>query len=212
MPTCPFIHTQKSNTRCTRPRSNLAHIVHEPFESRIALLLVVVVELDDHAQVLGQLLQVRDIARDKLGSAVVVFQQADKLGVREAERAAEAEEDAEEQGDEVVSCKVEQRLYRAGFLVELGFLGRRAVARAWDRFGGGRGFGGEEGFEEGFALLDGELLAPESGFFGGCEACGSHCGRCGVCSAVDATVLQVSDVCQAGLVVSTAKERRNARC
>lgn len=71
----------------------------------------------------------------------------------------------------MVDAEVEERLYGAGFAG--GFLS--AAGGRGCRSGTGRR--GEEGFEEFFALLDGELFAAEGGFFGGREACGSHCYR-----------------------------------
>jgi hypothetical protein len=46
-------------------------------------------------------------------------------------------------------------------------------------FVGGRRFRRQERFYESFALLDGQLFAPESGFFGGREAsgCERDCGH-----------------------------------
>jgi len=171
--TRPLIHAQKPNARTARPRGYLTHIVHQSLQPRVALLLVVLVQLYHHAQVLGQLLQAGHVARNEFRRAVVVFQQRDELRVREAEGAAEAEEDAEDQGDQVVDAEVEERLYGAGFAG--GFLG--AAGRRGVRSDAGRG--GQEGFEEFFALLDGELFAAEGGLFGGREACGSHCGGYG---------------------------------
>lgn len=74
-------------------------------------MLVVFLVVDYHAQVLGQLLERLDIVRNELWGAVVVFEQLDNLASDKSVRAAEAEEDGEEQRDNVVYEEVYEGAY-----------------------------------------------------------------------------------------------------
>jgi len=95
---------------------------------------------------------------------MMISQQADELSVEEAVCATEAEEEAKQQSDDVVGGEEEEVLEWA---VLLGWFLLRVAETAGGglaRFGAAGGW--EEGREEVFALLDGELLAAEGVLLG----------------------------------------------
>lgn len=114
--TRPFINTQEWNSCARGPGRNLTNVVHKPFKSRISLAPIIFLIFYYDTEMLRQLFKALDIVRDEFWCAVVVFKERDDFSANEAEGAPETKEDAEEEGDEVVDCKVEKVLDGAVFL------------------------------------------------------------------------------------------------
>ena len=131
----------------------------------------------------GQLFQVLDIVGYELWRAVMVLEQRDNLPPHQSVGAAETEEDAEQERNDVVDSEVEEGL--DGAYERLAALLGCALAAVAEcllplcLLLAIRRLRGKKRLQEFFALLDRELLAsPKSGFLLGSQACGSHCGRC----------------------------------
>lgn len=67
-----FVDAEERDSGGRSPGRDFTHVVDEALQTSRALVLVIFVVFEDHADVFGQLLEVLDIADDPLGRVVVV--------------------------------------------------------------------------------------------------------------------------------------------